>query len=145
MNPFGDPLELHPRRSLQLALAVLGLHGLAVAMMIAVSLRFPLLLAALAPILLSAAWYWRRQRQGSSGDVIRLSHRVDGTWRWECADGRIGIGQVAGSSVYTRRLVILHLHARDKWRLHLLLLPDSLDDDGFRRLRARLRLTAGAS
>lgn len=143
MNPFGDPLDLYPRRSRRLALLILLLHAVAATMVLIAGIRFPLLVLLLAAIVLSAVWYWRRQRHGTADEVIRLSHRADGTWRWECADGTVGIGKVSASSIVTSRLLILHLRGSNQPRRTLFLLSDSLDPHAHRRLRARLRLTAG--
>lgn len=144
MNPFSDALDLHPRRSLQLALATLLLHVLAAILVAVESLRFPILLVLLLPVTASASWYWIRQRRGSPSELVRLICRADGTWRWEYADGSDDVGEVAVSSVYTTLFVLLHLRGRNKRRRSVALLRDSLDPDDFRRLRARLRLTAAA-
>lgn len=144
MNPFRDPLELYPQRSLLLALATLCVHGLAALLVVVESVRLPALLVLLLPVAGSAAWYWRRQRRGAGTDVTRLICRADGTWRWECVDGSSGVGAVAASSVYTTKFVLLHLRGDSGRRRSVLLLPDSLDPDAFRRLRARVRLTAAS-
>lgn len=146
MNPFRDALELHPQPSRRLAALTLGAHGTAVIVVVAAALKLPAIGLLLLPVAVSAMWYWRRQRYGSPADIVRLTCRADGSWRWQRADGRVGVGTLAASSVCTPAAVVLHLRRSDRWRSRaVLLLPDSLDPDSFRRLRARLRLAAGTA
>lgn len=142
MNPFRDALELHPRPSRQLARVTLGFHLTAAAVVLYTALlQAPVAAGLLMPISVSALWYLRRQRRTDDDDVVRLTCREDGSWRWQCVDGRIGFGTSGATSVSTALFVVLHLRGTE--RRTVLLPRDSLDGDEFRWLRARLRLAAG--
>lgn len=82
---------------------------------------------------------WRRRCTPRA--VLRVVWEGGDEWRWYRADGSIGRGRVAGSSLRLPWLVILHLRPENRRRIEsLLLTAGSVGETDFRRLRARLRL-----
>lgn len=143
MTRFSDPLELRPQRSRLLALYQLLIHSAAAALIVYEALHFQVLLLLLLPVIGSFLWYWLRQRNhhGQHQQIVRLTTQEDDTWYWEYANGRCDEGRVAASSVCTPLFVVLQLRGTDKRRSAVVLLPDCLDADTFRLLRARLRMS----
>jgi len=63
----------------------------------------------------------------------------DGDWRLTMRDGKNHQAQLLKSSYLHNRLVILNFTV-DSHRRSVILLPDTLDQDTFRRLRVRMQL-----
>jgi hypothetical protein len=115
--------------------ALLAVHGLAAFAALANGLPVWGKAVALALVLLSA---WQHlQRANSPVTVVTVD--AEGKWRLTRNSGREIEADLLPATVVTRALVLLHL--RDATgRFHaLLVLPDSLDAESYRRLCARLR------
>lgn len=68
--------------------------------------------------------------------------RSDGSWSLQCGDGVRAQAHLEGESVVLSWITILNFRTTDGRRRSLLLLPDNIDGNAFRRLRVRLRLGA---
>ncbi len=141
---FAAALDLRPRPSKWLARILLGFHAVAAAVIVAGVANRWLLGAAL--ILLAASAYGsyhvhvlRRSRHG----IRRALWQPDGRWLLEDNAGVTAEAKLLPSSYLHPRLVILNFALlRGQLRRDLILLPDSLDFNTLRQLRARLRVTA---
>lgn len=143
MNPFRDALDLRLAPSRRLLFLLSGLHLAAAAVIVAAAWRQPWLLALLAPLAVSL-WWQRRRLISAPARIVRIQWRPDGRWRWERADGRAATGALAGTSVSTPAIVLLHLRAEDRrWPRAVAVLPDSVGRRRFRHLRVQLRLHGG--
>lgn len=109
-------------------------HGLALlsVMLLPVGVGLRLCMALL--LVVSFMHAWRRQQQ-----PVRLVWR-DTDWLIRCAD-REHKAELLASSLLTAWLTLLHFKLDSGRRLCVLLLPDALDSDHFRRLRVRLRVS----
>jgi hypothetical protein len=71
--------------------------------------------------------------------IHRLVWEVDDDWTLWCNDSTELVGQLRPDSYESTLLVILRLQLQQGGRRTLVLLPDMLDRQSFRRLRVRLR------
>jgi hypothetical protein len=90
-------------------------------------------------IVLSFIWQWRRTREKDPARIHRLMWEVDDDWTLWCNDSTELVGQLRPDSYESTWLVILRLQLQPGGRRTLVLLPDMLDRQSFRRLRVRLR------
>lgn len=142
MNAYQGTVCFALGRSRCLPRALLALH---VASMALVALYWPFTLASAAWLTLvgaHGAWQWRRLRRAAQ-PVRRIDIDARGAWRLTCGDGRGLDLRLTHAPLVLPWLVALEFRAADGRRHDLLLLPDMLDADAFRRLR--VRLTRGAS
>jgi hypothetical protein len=112
----------------------------AAALVVVLLLPWPLLanLALSAVVLLSLAWHWRRRLSPRYPHAVRGLHwEADGACVLRLASGKQLDVRLAGHAFVMPWLVILYFQDRP-W--HLVLLPDMLAAETFRRLRVRLRL-----
>lgn len=87
-------------------------------------------------LLLSLALSFREER-GKAGWVLR---EQEGRW-WVQAGHREGAAELQGAQVW-RYLVVIDLRCRNAggaWKQRVVVLPDAIPADAFRRLRVRLR------
>ncbi len=141
MNAYQGTVCLSLGRSRHLPRVLLALHGASMALVVA---YWPFTLASavwLALVGAHGAWQSRRLR-----DAARWARQVDidarGAWRLTYGDGRRLDLQLVRAPLVLPWLVALEFRAADGRRHDLLLLPDMLDADAFRRLRVRLTLAA---
>ncbi len=92
-------------------------------------------------MLLSLAWHWPRHVKRTSPQSIQTITWGEGrACRLRLRDGTEQDVTLGSTAFVQPWLVIIHFHGRG-WRCHyLLLLPDMLDRNTFRRLRVRLRM-----
>lgn len=78
-----------------------------------------------------------------SSPMIRFWQNHDGTWTLEARNGKIFFAKLIGDSVSTLALVVLHFKLLEKRKkISVIILPDTLQKDEFRRLRVQLRTTS---
>ena len=135
------PLRIEPRPSRRLLAALVAAHT-AAALAVLVAVSQPLVCALLLALLLASAVQSVREH-GSRGTTL-FACELQLTGERDCRILRGGtqsvLCRVEDSSYVSPWLVVLHLRMPGRLRLqHVVLLPDSLDADAFRRLRARLR------
>lgn len=115
---------------------ILVLHTLALlALQQAGGLPWPLRLALAGVVLLSAALAWRRERR--RGESLREA----GEEWWLESRGRRGMVRLVRARTW-RYLVVADFEGEwqsRRWREHLVVWPDAVSPDDFRRLRVRLR------
>ena len=132
---MGEPLAIALQPSRQLGGLLLAAHAAALAAVFLADLPAALQ-AALAAAVAMSGWRLRQARR-----IQRLDLGSDGRVRLEYADGRCLDAVPERQSTVTARLcLLLLLHARGSETL--LLLPDALDGEDFRRLRLWLRQSA---
>ena len=126
-------LELSPSRWPRAGAGLVALAALAAAV---ASPLPPLLSAPLALLAAAAAW-----RAASRPALQRLALAADGSLRWQQAGGTQRTGRIAGYAVLGHVALFIRVENPGRRRpRRLVVLRDALDADGFRRLRARLRL-----
>ena len=126
-------LVLEPSRSL--ALFVYLVHGLAGLAALANSLPMWARLGLFAAVGYSAYRGIRAQR---NPDISELNLDSAGGWRVIGRRGEMA-ARVAGSTVVTRWIVLLHLETEEAGKIALPICRDSTDPESFRRLRVALR------
>ncbi|MDD5177345.1 MAG: hypothetical protein PHQ05_13080 [Sterolibacterium sp.] len=130
-------LTLHPSK--RLALLLLVAHGGALGLIAAVPLPFWIKLVLLLGVLLSA-WHALKCSQGRQR-IVRLTLREDGVLDYARLGGEVGEAHVHPQTTVTPQLTVVLL--RSKRRIEpLVLLPDSLDAEEFRKLCLWLRWRA---
>ena len=76
----------------------------------------------------------------SRSAIVRLELRLDGGIRLHHRDGRQSHGIVNADSTVTPWLTVVGVKVPGRWRsIHVVVLPDAIDAEDFRRLRVRLR------
>lgn len=137
MNAYQGTVCVALGRSRCLPRVLLALH---VASMALVALYWPFTLASAAWLALvgaHGAWQWRRLHRATHW-VRQLAIDARGAWRLVHGDGRRLDLRLTHAPLVLPWLVALEFRAADGRRHALLLLPDMLDADDFRRLRVRL-------
>jgi len=135
-----SPLVLEPGISRYLILYLVVIHTLALAV-VAAPLNIPLALrlGIALVIVLSFIWQWYRNREHDPAGIHRLVWEVDDDWTLWCNDSTELVGQLRPDSYESIWLVILRLQLQQGGRRTVVILPDMLDRQSFRRLRVRLR------
>lgn len=131
-NVWRLDLRLKPSRMAQ-ALQLL-LHGAAVGAVLAAALSWWWQLLLVFAIVLALAWQWRCERQ----QVLHLREQGLDWWlETRTASGPVRLCRLR----VWRYLVIMDFQGREAsgWRQRVVIFPDMLSADEFRRLRVRLR------
>lgn len=72
--------------------------------------------------------------------IIKLWRQADGGWRLQDKANRVWSARLCGDSIRTVCFVLLNFKIPGMWRAKtVVILPDSLDTDDFRRLRVYLQ------
>ncbi len=135
------PLHIEPRSSRQLALALLLLHG--AAMVAVVNLVMPIWgLAALAGSVVVSLYYTINTHVLGRGQrsVCALVWDAEGDWTVTSCGGQQWAARLMPGSYVHQRLMVLNFALESSGHRAVVLLPDSLDRNTFRRLLVRLRL-----
>lgn len=136
MNGFQGPVIVTLKPSRWLPRAVVALHLGALCMLLLAyppSLPRHLLLVAIAA---NALWSLRAAR---SVDIARLELSPRDTWRIVFRDGHAQDARLLRASWVSPLFTTLSLACADGVQRQILLLPDMVEADAFRRLRVRLR------
>lgn len=99
-----------------------------------------LTLALVGVVLLSLHRAWRRHL--GTRRVTDAVWRADGSWELKTADGHTHDAGLAPQAYVSAYAVVLRFELERGGTRALVILPDSLDGESFRRLRVRLRLEA---
>ena len=137
MTP-SPPLRLAPRRSRLAALLIVVTHGATAALLAAMPLPFAWRAAGVAVVVAAGSWAWRRcVGRGAAAQLeVGLDRRIAVTAR----DGRTHAGDILADSFVGPRLTTIVWRPDRARSVHaVLVLPDVLAADDFRRLRVTLR------
>lgn len=134
------PLLVRPLPSLQLAGFVALSHALALLIAVSLPVAWPWRLALMFPIGLSAAWNALTHVWPRAPWAVREALLGEDGWEVTLGSGRRLPARLAASTFVGTRLVVLNFRGLLWPRCSLVLLPDGLDPETRRRLRARLRL-----
>ena len=144
MNGFQGPVHLDLQPSLWLPRGAVAVHFVVLATL---WLAYPpsaprnLLLGA---VVLHGLWLAvRLLRVSPRLAVVRLELSARLTWRVVFRDGRSVEAQLRRAALVSPLVTTLSLQCADGARCEVLLLPDTVDADAFRRLRVRLRRMDG--
>lgn len=132
-RPSEGPLRLEPRPSRRLAALTLAAHAGAAAVGLALPVPPAVRLLLFAAVAVSLVRVWPALAR-----QVVVTWDPEGQWWW-CEGDREHPVRLRADSYCSPALVVLRLEA-PRWRRELVLLPDSLDGERLRRLRARLRL-----
>lgn len=137
---YASPLVLEPGVSRYLIIYLLVVHSLAL-VVLAAPLNTSLLvrLVLLVVVGISFIWQWRRIRVNDPARIVRLVWETDDDWSLYCNDSTELVARLRPQSYESTWLVILHFQLQQGGRRILVILPDMLDRQSFRRLRVRLR------
>lgn len=141
-RPFTETLHCEVRVSARALAFNRGIHGLAFAVVAALALYRPLLLACVPVIALSFRQAARMIRLSHARSVRHLRWLPHGPWVWQRNDGAEYRGHLRHATVLGRHGVILRLRA-ERQRVGtttVVVMADSLPAATHRRLRARLTL-----
>lgn len=135
---YATPLQFEIGPSRILPVWLLLIHGAAMLVLPLLPVPLPLRLALAGVVVLSLAWYWHRMVSRNYPYAVR-------ELRWEAgrdcvlqlASGEQLQAQLAPRAFVMPWLVILYFRGRPR---QLVLLPDMLSTEAFRRLRVRLRM-----
>lgn len=136
------PLTLTLQPSLRLTLLLLAAHLGALTVLIAISIPDWIRLVLLLIVCCSAGLVW--QRAHGRERIVSLMLRADGKLEYTRLNGESGEAQPHPHTTVTPQLTILLLRLGKRIEA-LVLLPDSLHAEEFRRLRLWLRWRVEAS
>jgi len=90
---------------------------------------------------MSAALTMRRHLLFMGASIVALTLKSDGTFLLRLADSEVEKGELLpGAFVHPQLTVLVFRLLQKKRRRVLLLTPDNVDPEAFRRLRVRLRV-----
>ncbi|MDH3948680.1 MAG: hypothetical protein OEU74_06940 [Gammaproteobacteria bacterium] len=137
---YASPLVLEPGVSRYLISYLIVIHSLAL-VVVAAPLNLPAIFrfTLAVVIVISFVWQWRRTRLNDPAHIYRLVWEADDDWTLWCNDSTELVGQLRPESYESTWLVILRLQLQQGGRRTIVILPDMLDRQSFRRLRVRLR------
>lgn len=149
---YAAQLNLEPGRSLWLGVLLLLAHGGSLGVLFLVPLPVYAAWAAALIVLASMAWGIRRHAlRLDRNAIVRLVWDADDAWLLVTAAGRELAAVLMTSSYVHPWLAVLNFQTegtgvRRLWRRRsVVLLPDALDAESFRRLRVRLRIDGAAT
>lgn len=130
-------VTLKPSR--QLRQAVLSLHALAIASVWLADLSGIARWIASAGLLASAYWYGSGKVFGA-GQLGRMAIDDEGTCSLWALDGVEYQGRVLGSSLVTPVLSVIRIRMSGRWLSRaIVIVPDAVSEDDYRRLRVHFR------
>lgn len=136
-----ETLTISVGPSLRLVGVLVGMHGFAAALFWLAPLPH-WLAALLTPVLLGSAWHTLR-RDGFRTlrhSLIALRLDADGRCEFQTRTGAWCEAVLLGSSFVAPHLTVLNLKPADgRMVKHLVILPDAVDTEDFRRLRVWLK------
>jgi len=133
---YASPLVLEPGRSRYLIGYLVVTHALALSVL-AGPLNLPLALR----LILAGVVVYSFVRQLSRRRPYRLIWEADGEWQLLFENGNEYTGQLRPDSYVSTLLVILRFQRERGGQCSVVILPDMLDAESFRRLRVRLYQT----
>ena len=136
------PMTLILQASRRLDVLLLVMHGVALAVLGAISASGWIRLMLLLLVCASFGTTWRRTHGAKR--IVRLLLRADGKLEYLRSNGETGETRVHLHSTVTPQLTVLLLRFGKRLEA-LVLLPDSLPAEAFRQLRLWLRWQADAS
>jgi hypothetical protein len=141
---YAAPLRLEPRRSRRLAIGLAAAHGGALVLLPLLPLG-AFVAAALGGLII-LSWSWNHVlhvARRADRSLVSLVWLADGEWRLTERGGATRTGRLRWDSYVHPWLTVLNFTGAR--RCSVVLLPDSLDPETFRRLRVRLGLQGMAA
>lgn len=140
------PLRIRPRSSRRLAAFLLTTHGAALAVALGLPLDWYLRVGFAVAVLLALAYSAAVHILFLVSSAVReATWGSDGVWTLTLVSGEQREARILPSTYVTGNLLVLNFRRGRWWSRSLVLLPDSLDANLLRRLRARLRLAGDSS
>lgn len=139
MPATDGPVYLGIRRSQRLRLLRLLVSGSAAVMLVAALPLSPATLVALLTLVVVAGGRYRRDGRDRPGDVTALVLGSRDTWRVRLRSGAVLQAKPTREALVGPALTVLRLECSDGQKRELVLLPDSVRAEAWRRLRVRLR------
>ena len=141
---YACPLHLNLRPSAQLLAFVAAAHAMALVAVVWSASNEPWSLLLAGPVLASAWHYaWRHAALRSSSSVVRLEWDCDDRWRLFTLGGEVRDGRLRADTYLHPYLIILNFKGRLLRRTSVVIAPDRLDAESFRRLYVRLKISGG--
>jgi len=133
------PVILRPAH--WLAFVLLLVHGGIVGLLLFMPLPRWVLTVLIAGVLVSAVYgVWRQALRRGPRAIIRLQFRNREHLEIGRRDGSWESGRILASSTAGTLFTVLNIRLdRQRWPVHVVVTGDSIDGDGFRRLRVWLR------
>ncbi|HKJ10057.1 MAG TPA: protein YgfX [Gammaproteobacteria bacterium] len=137
-TPFAGPLRLEPQVSRSLTRFLFFLHALALVAAWTAPLAWPVKLVLTAAVLIGGWRELRRQRGVRDATLLRIVWGADGTWSVR-VNGRWQSARLEPDVHEHPLLVVLPLRTEDGRVRRIVIAPDAIDADSYRRLRVRIR------
>lgn len=134
------PIRLDFKPSARLAVILIVAAVLACLALAVISVAFWLKLLAMAVVVLATSYQVMQALLRTRRSCSALSLDSKGTWQLMTRDGNRYAATILPSSFVTPYLTILHCGLTGKWlQYHIVILPDAVEREAFRRLRVWLR------
>lgn len=135
------PIRIAIRPSPRLATALVLAHGSAVAAVASLPLDLSASLLLILVFLVNGIYLvMRHARLGLPGSVVNLETNEDGTWVLRERGGRERKAALLGECYVSSRLAVIRCRpAGRRLARSIVILPDAVDPEAFRRLRVWLR------
>ena len=144
MNQFEQPIYLPVAPSRHLLYWSLVAHAALAAIVCPLADDVPVAAGVALLLLGHAAWWWRTRGQAHAEGIVALLLTSDGNWRVTLRDGRVLVAHLAARPLVSVSLTAVSLRVEQLGLRHLLITPDAVPTDPYRRLRVRLRFAAAS-
>ncbi|MGH8578857.1 MAG: protein YgfX [Gammaproteobacteria bacterium] len=139
-SPFQAPIMLQPHFSPALACAFSLIHLTAFIVVLFQPLALLSKVALAIAVVLSGVLAMRRHLFFLGASIVAITLKPDGTFLVRLASSEVEKGKLLPGAFVHPQLTVLVFKLSQKRRRVLLLTPDNVDPEGFRRLRVRLRV-----
>lgn len=136
-------LKLQPSRTLVFLLALAHLLSIFVVWLLPLTLANHIIASLL--VAASSGFYLRRDGLlAAAGSILQLRLEPDCTCTYQTRDGSFKEASLLGSSMVTPWLIVLNFSSDKRWLArHVVIFPDSADEETLRKLRVLLRWKCG--
>jgi hypothetical protein len=131
-------LQIKPKPSRILGFAIAILHVLAIYACIANTL--PVVIKVIIPATVIFSFWLNWQRYITKPDPCTLLHSEARGWEWMDAKQQVYPVSIAGSSVTSPMITILHLQLSNKLKKVMIFVRDAVSAEDYRQLRVRLKI-----
>ncbi len=142
-NVFTKPLDLSPKASPQIWMMVVIPHLLALILILITMFKSCLIIATLSLVIILSLFYFLRLFifKNLKRSVRSIHQDSVNNWYVVAADDRQQSALLLPSSFVSKLLIMLNYAGINNFKYSLLVTPDCVSEDEFRRLRVRLKQT----
>ena len=138
LKKYAPSLQIRPEPSRIFSFVITVLHALAIIACIANTLPVVIKIIIIGAVFSSFWFYWKRYM--TKPDPYTLLHSEARGWELMDAKQQVNPVSIAGSSVTTPIITLLHLQHKGRLKKIMIIVRDSVSAEDYRQLRVRLKI-----